>query len=77
MRQTGAVRPPGLPGQMVAELTVKGVIKAKAGFVAILQASDNKTYHRPPGDRVLDGSIKSIAQTPSCSRRTSTNRSRW
>jgi hypothetical protein len=61
MRQTGAVRPPGLPGQMVAELTVKGVIKAKAGFVAILQASDNKTYIGRPGDRVLDGSIKSIA----------------
>jgi Tfp pilus assembly protein PilP len=62
MRQSGATRPPGLSGQMVGELTVKGVIKAKAGFVAILQASDNKTYIGRPGDRVLDGSIKSIAQ---------------
>jgi Tfp pilus assembly protein PilP len=62
MRQSGATRPPGLSGQMVGELTVKGVIKAKAGFVAILQAADNKTYIGRPGDRVLDGSIKSIAQ---------------
>ena len=57
------MRPPGLPGQLVGELTVKGVIKtAKAGFVAMLQASDNKTYIGRPGDRVMDGSIKSIAQ---------------
>jgi Tfp pilus assembly protein PilP len=62
MRQSGATRPPGLPGQMVGELTLKGVIKGKSGFVAILQASDNKTYIGRPGDRVLDGSIKSIAQ---------------
>jgi Tfp pilus assembly protein PilP len=62
MRQSGAVRPAGLPGQLVGELTVKGVIKGKAGFVAILQASDNKTYLGRPGDRVMDGSIKSIAQ---------------
>jgi hypothetical protein len=58
----GSVRPPGLPGQLVGELTLKGVIKAKTGYVAILQASDNKTYIGRPGDRVLDGSIKSIGQ---------------
>jgi Tfp pilus assembly protein PilP len=62
MRQSGAVRPAGLPGQLVGELTVKGVIKAKAGYVAILQASDNKTYIGRTGDRVMDGSINSIAQ---------------
>jgi len=61
-RPTGATRAPGLPGQLVGELTVKGVLKAKGGFVAILQASDNKTYLGRPGDRVMDGSIKSIAQ---------------
>ena len=61
-RQAGAVRPAGLPGQLVGELTVKGVIKGKSGFVAIFQASDNKTYIGRPGDRVMDGSIKSIGQ---------------
>lgn len=62
MRATGATRPPGLPGQLIQELTLKGVLKAKAGFVAVFQASDNKTYIAHPGDRVLDGSIKSIGQ---------------
>jgi Tfp pilus assembly protein PilP len=62
MRPTGATRPPGLPGQLIQELTLKGVLKAKAGLVAVFQASDNKTYIAHPGDRVLDGSIKSIAQ---------------
>lgn len=62
MRATGATRPPGLPGQLIQELTLKGVLKAKAGFVAVFQASDNKTYIAHPGDRVLDGSVKSIAQ---------------
>lgn len=62
LRPTGATRPPGLQGQLIQELTLKGVLKAKAGFVAVFQASDNKTYIAHPGDRVLDGSIKSIAQ---------------
>ena len=62
MHPVGATRPPGLPGFLVGELTVKGVVKAKAGYVAILQAADNKTYIGRPGDRVMDGSIKSIAQ---------------
>jgi type IV pilus assembly protein PilP len=61
-RPVGATRPPGLPGQLVGELTLKGVLKSKSGFVAILQASDNKTYLGRSGDRVMDGSIKSIAQ---------------
>jgi type IV pilus assembly protein PilP len=61
-RPVGATRPPGLPGQLVGELTLKGVLKSKSGFVTVLQASDNKTYLGRPGDRVMDGSIKSIAQ---------------
>ncbi len=61
-RPAGATRPPGLIGQLVGELTLKGILKAKSGYVAILQASDNKTYIGRPGDRVMDGSIKSIAQ---------------
>jgi hypothetical protein len=57
---TGATRPSGLPGQLVGELNLKGILKSKAGYIAILQGSDNKTYIGRPGDRVMDGSIKSI-----------------
>jgi Tfp pilus assembly protein PilP len=61
-RPTGASRPPGLPGLLIGEVSVKGVLKAKDSFVAILQASDNKTYLAHSGDRVMDGAVKSITQ---------------
>lgn len=61
-RPTGASRPPGLPGLLIGEVSVKGVLKSKGAFVAILQASDSKTYLAHSGDRVMDGSVKSITQ---------------
>lgn len=62
MRPAGATRPAGLPGLLIAEISVKGVLKAKGAFVAILQASDSKTYVAHSGDKVMDGSVKSITQ---------------
>jgi hypothetical protein len=62
LRPMGGMRPPGLPGLLIGEIAVKGIYKAKSGFVAIVQGADSKTYIAHPGDRVLDGTIKSIAQ---------------
>jgi Tfp pilus assembly protein PilP len=62
IRPTGGVRPPGLPGLLIGEISVKGIFQSKSGLVAIVQGADNKTYIAHPGDRVFDGSIKSIAQ---------------
>ena len=59
---TGASRPPGLPGLLIGEVSVKGVLKAKGAFVAILQSSDTKTYLAHAGDRVMDGAVKSEAR---------------
>jgi hypothetical protein len=57
---TGA-RPQGMAGVLIAELTVKGVMKTgKCDFVALLQAPDNKTYIAHAGEKVLDGAIKAI-----------------
>jgi len=61
-RPSGASRPPGLPGLLIGEVSVKGVLKAKGSFVAILQSSDTKTYLAHSGDRVMDGTVKSITQ---------------
>jgi Tfp pilus assembly protein PilP len=61
-RPAGASRPPGLPGLLIGEVSVKGVLKAKGSFVAILQSSDTKTYLAHAGDKVMDGSVKSITQ---------------
>jgi len=55
-------RPPGLSGVLIGEITVKGVLRDRTGFIAMLQAPDNKTYRVRVGDKLLDGSVKSINQ---------------
>ena len=57
-----ALRPAGLAGLLIGEITVKGVVRDKNGFTALLQASDNKTYTVRTGDKLFDGSVKSINQ---------------
>jgi type IV pilus assembly protein PilP len=57
-----AARPSGVSGLMIGEVTVKGVLRDKSGFLAMLRAPDNKTYTVRVGDRLLDGSVKSINQ---------------
>ena len=57
-----ATRPPGLPGLLIGEVTVKGVLKDRAGFIALLQAPDRKTYNVRVGDKLFDGTVKSINQ---------------
>ena len=59
----GGVRPAGLAGLLVNEVTVKGVFKTgKGGFIALVQSPDNKTYIVHAGEKVLDGSVKAITQ---------------
>jgi Tfp pilus assembly protein PilP len=57
-----AVRPPGLSGLLIGEITVKGVLRDRTGFIAMLRAPDNKTYTVRVGDKLLDGTVKSINQ---------------
>jgi hypothetical protein len=55
------VRPQGIAGLLIGEVTLKGVIKtAKGEYVALLQAPDNKTYIAHAGEKVMDGAIKTI-----------------
>ncbi len=60
--QTQAARPSGVSGLLIGEVTVKGVLRDKGGYLAMLRAPDNKTYTVRVGDRLLDGSVKSINQ---------------
>lgn len=59
-RTTSTVRPEGLPGLPVAEVSVKGIVQSEGGFLAMLQAPDNKTYIVRSGDRLLDATVKAI-----------------
>ena len=58
--RSGGARPAGLPGMLIAEVSLKGILKDQKGFFALLQGPDNKTYQVRPGDKLLDGSVKSI-----------------
>ena len=55
-----ANRPAGLPGLLIDELAIKGIINDRGGFVAMIQGSDNKTYMVRAGEKLMDGSVKSI-----------------
>ena len=48
-------RPSGPPGLLVSEITLKGVLKSPKGFLALVQAPDNRTYIMHAGDKVLTG----------------------
>jgi len=58
----GLPRPTGIGGLLIGEVNVKGVIRDREGFLALLQAPDNKTYTVRVGDRLFDGTVKSINQ---------------
>lgn len=59
---TLGARPAGLAGLGAAEVTLRGTIQSQTGYVGILQGADSKTYIVRPGDKLLDGTIRSITQ---------------
>jgi hypothetical protein len=50
-------RPPGIAGMLVDELDLQGTIKTKAGWVAMMRGSDNKSYLLRKGTTVFDGEV--------------------
>jgi Tfp pilus assembly protein PilP len=50
----------GAAGMSVAEISVRGVLQSRGKLIAMVMGPDNKTYIVHEGDRLLDGSIKSI-----------------
>jgi len=60
--RSAAARLPGVPGLLINEVSVKGIVRNSSGFVALIQGPDNKTYVVKAGDRLLDGTVKSIVQ---------------
>jgi Tfp pilus assembly protein PilP len=50
----------GLAGLATAEVSLRGTLRSDGTFVGILQGVDNKTYIVRAGDKLSDGSIRSI-----------------
>lgn len=44
----------------LAEISVRGVMESRGTLVAMIQGPDNKTYIVHQGDKLLDGTIKTI-----------------
>lgn len=59
---SAAARPGGLAGLETAEVNLRGTVRSREGFVAILQGADQKTYIVRAGDRLLDGTVRTISQ---------------
>jgi Tfp pilus assembly protein PilP len=54
------VRPAGLAGIGASELTLRGIMQSRGGYVALVQGVDSKTYIVKPGDKLFDGTIRAI-----------------
>jgi Tfp pilus assembly protein PilP len=62
--ETGGTAPgtraPGLAGLTTTELALRGTLKGRQGFVAMVEGVDKKTYLARAGDKLLDGTVRTI-----------------
>jgi hypothetical protein len=54
------IRPDGLPGMLIQEVSLRGIVKTVDGYIAMIQGTDNKSYFAREGQRLYDGNIQSI-----------------
>ncbi len=50
----------GPAGLTVGEISVRGVMQSRGSLVAMIQGPDNRTYLVHSGDKLLDGTIKTV-----------------
>jgi Tfp pilus assembly protein PilP len=55
-------RPPGVPGFLIDEIRLQGVVQTPAGLVAIVNGPDNKGYLVRIGQKTYDGEIIRITK---------------
>jgi Tfp pilus assembly protein PilP len=53
-------RTEGPAGMTLAEVSVRGIMESRGVLVAMIQGPDTKTYIVHQGDKLLDGTIKTI-----------------
>ena len=53
-------RPPGLPGMLVEELKVEGIIQTPNGILAFVLGRDNVSYIIRPGTKLYNGEVVEI-----------------
>jgi type IV pilus assembly protein PilP len=50
----------GAAGLSVGDISVRGLMQSRGGFYAMVQGPDGKTYMMHPGDKLLDGTVKTV-----------------
>ena len=55
-------RPPGLPGMLIEELRLEGIIDTPSGILAFVLGRDNVSYIIRPGTKLFDGEVSEIQQ---------------
>jgi len=58
---TSGPKTAGLAGLGTAEVSLRGTLVSRGAYVGILQGVDSKNYIVRAGDKLLDGTIRSIA----------------
>jgi len=53
----------GPAGMLIAEISVRGIMQSKGAYVAMIEGADKKTYVVHNGDKLADGTIKSVMPT--------------
>ena len=59
-RSSSSRKTDGPAGMTLAEISVRGIMQSRGTLVAMIQGPDNKTYIVHQGDKLLDGTIKTI-----------------
>ena len=57
---SAAARPTGIGGLSVDEIAMRGVIKGRNGWSALVRGADNRTYTLKAGDDLYDGTVKIV-----------------
>lgn len=52
--------PPGVPGFLIDELDLQGIVRTSRGYVATVKGPDNIGYSLRAGDRLYDGEVLRI-----------------
>jgi type IV pilus assembly protein PilP len=52
----------GVAGLVTAEVSVRGVMQSGTQYVALVQGPDNRTYIVKAGDKLMDGTVRSVNQ---------------
>lgn len=56
-------RPVGMEGFLIQEVALKGIIKTKDGYIAMIVGPDGKSYFPKLGQRLYDGTITAMDQS--------------